>query len=154
MTTPPSKKEIKMIKIYVDGACKGNPGPCGAAVVAVVGDRTLQYQFCAPMGTNNVAELEAVYRALWLVKKLPEECMIISDSAYAVGMADQGWKAKENLKMVKKVRELRYEVGLKAQFLKIKGHGSNVMNTLADKLASDAALMQIGRSFKLLEEEK
>jgi ribonuclease HI len=142
-----------MIKIYVDGACKGNPGKCGAAVVTKLGGEIKSYQFHGEHGTNNIAELEAIYRGLWLASKLPDNVLLVSDSDYAVGVIDKNWKAKANVEMIRDIKALRYQLGLKVQIISIKGHGQDEMNILADKLASEAAIKQLGRTFKLLEGE-
>jgi ribonuclease HI len=148
-----AERKIQMIKIYVDGACKGNPGKCGAAVVMEFQGEIKSYQFHAPHGTNNISELEAIYRGLWLASKLSENVLLVSDSDYAVGVIDKNWKVKANVEMIREIKALRYQLGLKVQIISIKGHGTDEMNILADKLASEAAIKQLGRSFKLLEGE-
>src|SRR5262249_34864377 len=52
--------------VYADGACSGNPGPAGLGVVIVDrGERTELSEFLG-QGTNNIAELTAILRALEL----------------------------------------------------------------------------------------
>ena len=54
-----------MLKIYTDGAARGNPGPGGAGVVIVFPDGRRR-RLSRPLGhtTNNRAELLAVRLAL------------------------------------------------------------------------------------------
>src|SRR5262245_42651324 len=55
------------IVVYTDGACSGNPGPMGIGVVVLDhGNRREVSEFLGE-GTNNVAELTAVERALDLI---------------------------------------------------------------------------------------
>ncbi len=53
------------ILCFTDGACQGNPGPCGAgAVVKLPDGRHLERSKALGIGTNNVGELSAVGLAL------------------------------------------------------------------------------------------
>jgi ribonuclease HI len=53
------------IEIYIDGACKGNPGPSGIGVVIVAGGKPLRHvhRFIGD-ATNNIAEYSALIAAL------------------------------------------------------------------------------------------
>ena len=51
-------------------------------------------------GTNNVAELTAIERALQLVQKRDVRIRLHTDSAYAIGVLVSGWKVKENKELV------------------------------------------------------
>lgn len=80
-----------MIKIYVDGSSRGNPGPGGSGVVVYDSARKeVMYAFSQQYEhiTNNQAELRALLYALKLARSQfgNEYCIIYSDSAYCVNM--------------------------------------------------------------------
>ena len=54
------------VKIYCDGACEPNPGNAGSGIVVYRAGKLaeLWYGLYHPMGTNNTAELNALYHAL------------------------------------------------------------------------------------------
>lgn len=60
---------MKKIIIYTDGGARNNPGPAGAGVVILDGDKKIELKkFLGPQ-TNNWAEYEAVALALQEAKK-------------------------------------------------------------------------------------
>src|SRR2546422_10508974 len=66
---PKSASSAEVVRIYTDGACKGNPGPGGwGAVVQVAGEEKELFGG-EPHTTNNRMELTAVIRALELLKR-------------------------------------------------------------------------------------
>ena len=80
---------------YTDGACSGNPGPAGLGVVFMV-EKTLVERFeYLGEGTNNIAELTAILRAVEELGDQPGPAAIFTDSRYSIGVLQQGWKAKE-----------------------------------------------------------
>ncbi len=54
------------VSIYCDGACEPNPGHAGSGIVVYRAGELAQlwYGLYNPMGTNNTAELNALYHAL------------------------------------------------------------------------------------------
>ncbi len=54
------------VSIYCDGACEPNPGNAGSGIVVYRAGQLAQlwYGLYNPMGTNNTAELNALYHAL------------------------------------------------------------------------------------------
>ncbi|MGB3750153.1 MAG: RNase H family protein, partial [Arcobacteraceae bacterium] len=56
------------ISIYCDGACSGNPGKSGSGLALYKNSEkpVLYYGNYEPNGTNNTAELKALYKALLL----------------------------------------------------------------------------------------
>lgn len=60
------------LTLYADGGSRGNPGPAGAGAVVfdATGKRLIEVADYLGVTTNNVAEYEAVLRA---IKKLSEE---------------------------------------------------------------------------------
>src|SRR5262245_18273488 len=89
----PAPAAVNPVVIYADGACSGNPGPCGLGVVILDGGERRELSEYLGMGTNNVAELTAIIRAL---EEAPRDrtVMLHSDSSYALGLLSQNWKAK------------------------------------------------------------
>jgi ribonuclease HI len=123
---------------YTDGACSGNPGPCGLGFVVVKpgGEVHEAYEYLG-IGTNNVAELAAIMRA---VEKIPADApnsVVHTDSKYAIGVLSQNWKAKANQDLItqtKKVLATRSQVS----FVYVPGHAGVPLNERADQLAREA----------------
>ncbi len=70
------------IKIYTDGGARGNPGPSAIGVVIKAEDGSKIISFGEKIGvaTNNIAEYQAVIKALdWIVNNLKEVCPKNSD---------------------------------------------------------------------------
>ena len=59
----------KIIYIYTDGACRGNPGPGGWGAVLECGDYKKEICGGSLLTTNNIMELTAVIEALKIIKK-------------------------------------------------------------------------------------
>ena len=147
------------IKIYTDGACSGNPGPGGWAVVVNMANECKQYSGGEPNTTNNRMELTAVIQCFKRVLKMKDKNVqfeVYSDSAYVVNAINnewlQSWKAndwKTKQKELVKNQDLWEQAlicldaikdaGKKVTLIKIKGHAGNTFNELCDKLAKEAA---------------
>ena len=140
---------MKLVNIYTDGACSGNPGPGGWGAVLVYG----QYEKAVSGGssdtTNNRMELTAVIEAL---KALKRRCSvhIVTDSKYVVDGVTKGWAKSWRAKGWKKSDgkpalnpelwgELLDELSKhEVTFEWIKGHAGHEYNERCDK----AAVMQ------------
>ena len=70
-----------MIEIYTDGACRGNPGPGGWAVLLMQGKHEREISGAEALTTNNRMELTAVIRALEALKR-PVRASLYTDSEY------------------------------------------------------------------------
>ena len=125
------------IIVHTDGACSGNPGPCGIGVVLSSGRHRKEVSEYLGIGTNNIAELTAIQRALELVKDRARQVVVHSDSAYAIGVLTKGWKAKANQELVARIRALCAEFP-RLHFVKVPGHSGVPENERADALARDA----------------
>ena len=69
-------------KIYTDGACSGNPGPGGWAVIILVNNEIKEMFFGNEKNTtNNQMELLAPIKAIQKFKK-KSEISIFTDSTY------------------------------------------------------------------------
>jgi len=135
---------------YTDGACSGNPGPGGWAVLmiareggAVVRERELSGG--EAQTTNNRMELMAAISALEALTK-PVEITIVTDSAYVKngvtewihGWKRNGWKtaARAPVKNVELWQRLdAAQARHKVVWRWIKGHAGHAENERADALA-------------------
>jgi ribonuclease HI len=122
--------------VYTDGACTGNPGPMGIGVVILDGRERQELSEYLGVGTNNIAELTAIVRALELAPR-DRAVVLHSDSAYALGLLGKGWKAKANQELVARMRELAK--GIKdLRLVKVAGHAGVSENERCDELARGA----------------
>jgi ribonuclease HI len=147
---PPSKKNTARVDsvdpdsivAYTDGACLGNPGPAGLGYVVMYPDGK-QFRRGEPIGhgTNNVAELTAIFRVLELVDERRRPLVIYTDSSYSIGVLTQGWKAKANTELISKIRNVMTSFA-RLELRKVKGHAGIPENELVDELARTAAETQ------------
>lgn len=150
---------MKIVKIYTDGACSGNPGPGGWSVVVNLEKECKQYSGGEVNTTNNRMELTAVIQCFKRVLKNGNKNVqfeVYSDSAYVVNAinnqwiqswATNGWKTKtkepvKNQDLWEQTLiclDAIKDAGIKVRLVKIKGHAGNTFNELCDKLAKEAA---------------
>jgi len=87
------------VVIYTDGGARGNPGPAGAGILIVDGDKTFEHKkYLGNPQTNNWAEYEAVALALEEAKRLGlagRALEIRMDSKLVVEQISGRWKIKE-----------------------------------------------------------
>lgn len=86
-----------MIVIHIDGACRGNPGPCGIGAIAKDGNKTV-FEISEYLGhaTNNIAEYFALIRALEELLILGhKKASFISDSELLVEQINGRYKVKD-----------------------------------------------------------
>ncbi len=150
-----------MIKIYTDGASRGNPGPGGFGVVMLAGTHRKEISEGFKLTTNNRMELLSVIVALESLKKEETEATVYSDSKYVVDSVELKWVfgwEKKNFKDKKNpdlwMRFLKIYRKHKIKFVWVKGHASNVENNRCDELAVEAALGGGLKVDKGYEEEK
>jgi ribonuclease HI len=121
---------------YTDGACSGNPGPCGAGVVLIDGKQRRELSEYLGEGTNNIAELTAIELALRVAP--PERPLRVhTDSQYAIGVLTKGWKAKANQELIAKLRAL-VVAHSQLELVYVPGHSGVLLNERADVLAVQA----------------
>ncbi len=127
------------IVVYTDGACSGNPGPAGIGVYMQRPETTLELSEYIGSGTNNIAELTAILRALEQITEAEQGARIhlYTDSGWSLGVLIGGWKAKTNLELIEAIRA-QMERLPKLELLKIKGHAGHPGNEEADHLATQA----------------
>lgn len=137
---------MKLVTIYTDGACSGNPGPGGWAAILEYNGREKELSGGEARTTNNRMELTAVIEAL---KALNESCEVelFSDSKYVIDALDKGWVynwRKNNWIKSDKKPALNPDLweALLTEFKRhkvklhwVKGHASNPKNNRCDELA-------------------
>ena len=133
------------LKIYTDGACRGNPGPGGWGALLRFGGEEKTLFGGEQDTTNNRMELTAVIEALGALKR-PCDVTLTSDSTYVLkGIQEwmpnwkkRGWKTAskkpvKNVDLWKKLDELIVEHKIDWQW--VKGHAGHAGNERADELA-------------------
>lgn len=148
--SPPSE-----FRIYTDGSCPDNVGSAskqgragwGFAVLGaneeldfygpVVFDKNDSLFLGATCGTNNTGELCGIAMALvWLVEAAAKgPATILYDSKYAANIAQEKWKATQNVELARNVQACRRAVlatGRPLTFQKVKGHSGDAGNDRAD----------------------
>ena len=122
---------------YTDGACSGNPGPAGSGVVIVApGGQMHEGLEYLGQATNNVAELTAILRALEWIPAGAKGIVVHTDSQYAIGVLQKGWKAKANTELVARAKDVVRARGAKLVY--VPGHQGVPLNERADALAREA----------------
>ena len=136
-------------KIYTDGACSGNPGPGGWAVIILANNEIKEmFSGSEKNTTNNQMELLAPIKAIQKFKK-KSEISIFTDSTYVKdGMTTwikqwekNGWKTAskkpiKNKELWKKLKNLSSKHSIK--WIWVKGHAQDKYNNLVDELAQGA----------------
>ncbi|HEY8380295.1 MAG TPA: ribonuclease H, partial [Nannocystis sp.] len=135
------------IIIHTDGACSGNPGPAGIGVVIERGDEIIEHSEFIGEGTNNVAELTAILRALELLRPEDKDAHILlyTDSGWSLGVLIGGWKAKANLELIQQIKEKLPQFP-NLELLKVRGHAGQSGNEEADELATMAVRREASRT--------
>lgn len=135
-----------MIKVYTDGACKGNPGQGGWGALILENDVKREIYGGESNTTNNRMELMAVIKALELLRE-QNDITIFTDSTYVqkgisewiINWKRNGWKSS-NKKSVKN-KDLWVELDnlndlMSVKWQWIKGHAGHSGNERADYLAN------------------
>lgn len=136
----------KLIEIFTDGACKGNPGPGGWGALLRAGEHEKELFGGEAETTNNRMEIMAVIQALKALKG-PSKVKITTDSQYVKNGITQwihnwkknGWKtaAKKPVKNADLWRDLDEQVAKhQITWAWVKGHAGHPENERADALAN------------------
>jgi ribonuclease HI len=135
-----------VVRIYTDGACKGNPGPGGWGALLRSGDHERELFGGEPETTNNRMELTAVIRALEALKRR-SRVELYTDSEYVKnGITEwlpnwkrRGWKTADrkpvknaDLWQALEAAAARHEV----HWHWVRGHAGHAENERADALAN------------------
>lgn len=141
---------MKIVEIFTDGACSGNPGRGGWGAILRYNQYEKEISGGEPLTTNNRMELSAVIEALSLLKE-PCYVTLYSDSRYVCDALKLGWakKWKANGWMRnKKEKALNSELWEKllnlceihtVDVVWVKGHVGHPENERCDRLAVNAA---------------
>ena len=134
---PPGAHPADAWVAYTDGACSGNPGPAGSGVV-LVSPKGKMFEGFEYLGeaTNNVAELTAILRAVEWLPTPASGVMVHTDSQYAIGVLQKGWRAKVNQELVARTKRAVQTRG--ARLVYVPGHSGVPLNERADELAREA----------------
>lgn len=139
------------IEIFCDGGCDPNPGKAGSGT-AVYRDGKLAelwYGLYNPNGTNNTAELNALYQSLLIAEEginNQKSVTVYCDSMYSIncislwayGWKKKGWKKPtgeiKNLEIIKDAHELYERLKGDLTLLHVKAHAGIEGNELADRM--------------------
>ena len=138
------------IKVYTDGACKGNPGPGGWGVYIKFNNEEKDLYGGNPETTNNQMEMQAALEALKYLKDKDEAIKLYTDSNYLrQGITDwiHKWKLNNWKTASKKPvanRDLWIEISdlnekMNVEWNWVKGHAGDPGNERADQLANMGA---------------
>ena len=137
---------MKIVTLYTDGACSGNPGPGGWGAILEFQGIEKEFSGGEVSTTNNRMELTAVIAGLSALK---EPCIVelYSDSKYVIDGLSKGWAVSwrkngwrkadkkpalnpdlwEKLLNLVEIHQLHYHW--------VKGHADNPKNNRCDELA-------------------
>jgi ribonuclease HI len=148
------------VSIYCDGACEPNPGNAGAGIVVYRAGKLAQLWFGLynPMGTNNSAELNALYHALRMAEaeiKTGNSVEVCSDSAYSINCIrswapnweKKGWKKPggeiKNLEIIQDCYAIYRRIEGELKLIHVAGHAGTEGNELADRMATLGAQRKV-----------
>ena len=150
MTDSEGAADGKVVRIYSDGACKGNPGPGGWGALLKWNGHERELFGGEPNTTNNRMELLAVIRAL---ESLSRACQVqvYTDSQYVqkgigewiVSWKRRGWKTADkkpvkNEDLWRRLDELAGQHRVTWHW--VRGHAGHPENERADELANRGVL--------------
>jgi ribonuclease HI len=139
------------VTIYCDGGCTPNPGKAGSGVAVYKNGKLseLRYGLYKKRGTNNVAELGALFQSLLIAEnevRNGNKVKIKCDSMYsinciktwAISWEKKNWikkKGIKNLEIIKKSYYLYNQIKKDVELSHIKAHAGHEGNELADRMA-------------------
>tara|TARA_B100000214_G_scaffold86394_2_gene59199 strand:- start:1003 stop:1437 length:435 start_codon:yes stop_codon:yes gene_type:complete len=135
------------IKVYTDGACKGNPGPGGWGALIIDGESKTELYDGSQNTTNNQMEMQAAIEALEHLKGTSKLIKLYTDSNYLrqgitewiIKWKSNNWRTASkkpvaNKELWMKVDELSNALNIEWNW--VKGHDGNPGNERADYLAN------------------
>lgn len=152
---PPDSGAAGIVELYTDGACSGNPGPGGWAVLLRHGDTEREFGGGEAHTTNNRMELLAAVRGL---EALERRCRVrlVTDSTYVRdGMNSyierwkrRGWRTSEGKPIKNRDLWLRLDEAAarhEVEWEWIRAHSGHMENERADARARAEAQIAAGR---------
>ncbi len=129
--------EEKQLKIYADGASRGNPGPSAIAFIFVMDEKSVfqKNEFIGKQ-TNNQAEYQAIIKALLEAKKNTQGAVeVLSDSELVIKQINGDYQVK-NIQLLEFFQEVtqRKRAFQKISFTHVPR--DNQWITMADKLCN------------------
>ena len=135
----------KIVDIFTDGACSGNPGPGGWGAILRYGAVEKELYGGEPATTNNRMELMAAIQALEALKR-PMDVRLYTDSEYVKngitqwihGWKARGWKTADKKPVKNEDLWRRLDVAKSRHrivFHWVRGHAGHPENERADALA-------------------
>lgn len=133
--------DMYSVVMYTDGSGTVSSNVAGIGVViegAPFG--TVELGECIGLGSNNVAELTAIFRGLQEIPDRNRQIIVRSDSEYAIGSLTKNWNSKANRELILNIREdIAWRKGL-VSFEHVRGHVGIPGNERADQLANQGRL--------------
>ena len=138
----------RIVEIFTDGACSGNPGPGGWGAVLQYGATVKELKGGAPITTNNQMELTAAIEALNALKR-PVTVELHTDSSYVKdgltkwihGWKKNGWRTADkkpvkNLDLWQRLERAveRHEIAWEW----VRAHAGHPETERADSIAREA----------------
>jgi ribonuclease HI len=129
-----------VLTAHTDGACSGNPGPGGWAVVFSQGGVVVsEHSGRVDQATNNRMELMAIREAVSRAP-LDVELQIVTDSGNAIGWLSRGWKRNDAViaALCNGIDTLVAKRSGKVTYKHVRGHRGDPLNERCDRLATRA----------------
>jgi ribonuclease HI len=138
----------KIVEIFTDGACKGNPGPGGWGVLLRYNGTERELYGYQAETTNNQMELMAAIQALETLTR-PCEVVLTTDSQYVrqgitewlAGWKRKGWKTAAGKPVKNQGLWQRLDAAAahhRIDWRWVKGHSGHDENERVDRLANQA----------------
>ena len=144
------------ITVYTDGSCVDKVGGYGNVIIYQENIIPLKGKVPFYPTTNQVAELYAIYGAIYYITQIYPDQKIITiytDSKYSIGCLTEwwynwiknGWKNSKgepvsNKELIQTILSL--STGLKINYIHVKAHNGDKYNEMADRLANEGRLIQ------------
>lgn len=138
----------RVIEIFSDGACSGNPGPGGWGTILRYGDHERELSGFAPETTNNRMELTGAIEGLAALSR-PCQVHLTTDSEYVKkgitewidGWVRRGWKNSQKKDVANRdlwERLLEQSKRHQVEWCWVRGHAGHPENERCDELARAA----------------
>ncbi len=143
-----SQDSNRIVEIFSDGACSGNPGPGGWGTLMRYGGQVKELSGYAPETTNNRMEMTAAIEGLASLKR-PCSVHLTTDSEYLMkgitewidGWVRRGWKNSQKKDVANRdlwERLLELTRLHQVEWCWVRGHTGHPENERCDELARAA----------------